>query len=148
MHGHLLLEGHVVRRAWVPMGVRTCTCFADSSIVWVVSYYDLHANVLLCTASFVLQAPVAVRGRSLEDILNEWNSELAKQAAAFVKHAGGFLHVSYRRGSVYIGRLHAHTHAILHASFLHRMHPSCTACRGAVGLGRLCAGRAAGPAGC
>lgn len=31
--------------------------------------------------------PVAIKGRNVEEIINEWNSELEKQAQAFVKHA-------------------------------------------------------------
>jgi len=31
--------------------------------------------------------PVAIKGRNVEEIINEWNSELEKQSQAFVKHA-------------------------------------------------------------
>lgn len=35
--------------------------------------------------------PVAIKGRNVEEIINEWNSELEKQAQSFVKHAGEFI---------------------------------------------------------
>jgi hypothetical protein len=32
--------------------------------------------------------PVAIKGRNIEEIINEWSGELEKQTQAFVKHAG------------------------------------------------------------
>ena len=31
--------------------------------------------------------PVVIRGRNIEEIVNEWNNELEKQSQLFVKHA-------------------------------------------------------------
>lgn len=31
--------------------------------------------------------PVAIKGRNIEEIVNEWNSELERQTQSFVKHA-------------------------------------------------------------
>lgn len=33
--------------------------------------------------------PVSLKGKNIEEILNEWNAELEEQVAAFNKHAGG-----------------------------------------------------------
>ncbi len=34
------------------------------------------------------QMPVSLKGKNIEEIINEWNAELEEQVAAFNKHAG------------------------------------------------------------
>lgn len=36
------------------------------------------------------QMPVSLKGKNIEEIINEWNGELEEQVAAFNKHAGGW----------------------------------------------------------
>lgn len=42
---------------------------------------------LLCYLSATLQAPSEVKGKPVDDIINEWNAELERRSRSFVKHA-------------------------------------------------------------
>lgn len=41
----------------------------------------------LCCLSATLQAPSEVKGKPVDDIINEWNAELERRSRSFVKHA-------------------------------------------------------------
>eukprot|EP00983_Pelagomonas_calceolata_P005559 181684-Pelagomonas_calceolata.AAC.2 len=53
----------------------------------IKTHNSLRAGTSAATAPTQPYAPVAIKGRNIEEIVNEWSAELEQHAQAFVKHA-------------------------------------------------------------
>jgi hypothetical protein len=51
-------------------------------------------------ACVLLQAPSQVKGKPVDDIINEWNSELELRSRSFVKHAEALAQVRSARAQL------------------------------------------------
>lgn len=94
------MEQHSRRGVWPCAPARgRCTCKLARCLQHLVLFSSRRLasfDSRLPPPAFLLQAPSEVKGKPVDDIINEWNAELERRSRSFVKHAEALAQVSRR----------------------------------------------------
>lgn len=64
-----------------------CACCRERASLYSLTHVLCQAFSEFCHKPCMLQAPSEIRGKPVDDIISEWNSELERRSRAFVRHA-------------------------------------------------------------